>query len=139
MYLAELQCPGFVTRACCLGLTNGLGCNTRLVELDITSYTARATRYTARYTMPLHGPKKRSLEKMVSLDISLQRHLTGTLESSLQDVFRRLLKHQQETNCKLRLLRFRARACAIARPAVAIVCAFPCTSQEAGARSLPMR
>ena len=38
---------------------------------------------------------------MVSLDLSLQRHLTGPLESSLQDLFQSLLKHQWETNCNL--------------------------------------
>ena len=45
--------------------------------------------------------KKLSLKKMVSLDLSLQRHLTGPLESSLQDFFRSLLKHQWEPHCKL--------------------------------------
>ena len=70
-----------------------LRCVTRLVQLVITSYTARATRYTARYTSAVTWPKKRSLEKMVSLDLSLQRHLTGPLESSLQDFFRSLVQH----------------------------------------------
>ena len=45
------------------------------------SYTARATRYTSRYTSAVTWPKKPSLEKVVSLDLSLQRHLTGPLEA----------------------------------------------------------
>ena len=109
-------------------------------------YTARVTRYNELHGScnSLHSSlhecrymaqKALLKRKMVSLDLSLQRHLTGPLESALQDVFRSLLKHQWETNCKLRLPRFRARACAIARPAVAIFCAFPCTSQAAGVRS----
>ena len=65
--------------------------------------------------VPLHGPKT-LVKKMVSLDLSLQRHLTGPLESSLQHVFRSLLKHQWETNYKLRLLRFRARASSFTGP-----------------------
>ena len=77
---------------------------------------ARATRYTARYTSAATWPKKLSLKNMVSLDLSLQRHLTGPLESSLQDVFRWLLKHQWETNCKLRLPRFRACASSFTGP-----------------------
>ena len=74
-------------------------------------YTARVTRYNELHGScnSLHSSlhecrymaKKLSLKKMVSLDLSLQRHLTGPLESSLQDFFRSLLKHQWETNCKL--------------------------------------
>ena len=45
--------------------------------------------------------QRKSWEKIVLLDLLLQRHLKGPLENSLQNTFRTLLKHQWETNWKL--------------------------------------
>ena len=112
-------------------------------------YTARVTRYSELHGScnllhsSLHKCRYMAQKALVTKN-GLVRPLVATSsngpvrqDSSLQDLFRSLIKHQWETNCKLRLARFRACACVIARAAVDIVCTFPCKSQAAGARSLP--